>query len=175
MRGLSSIRLSGALVLVLSGGLIVGCASGPVPPIKDPAKGEFYTSDEVVRLPSAERNRYCSWLETNLQELKSQRQSSQARLDSLKVVADSLRNQEVAISSSTRELSTKVRELRLREKASNTYIVASGDNLRKIARTLFNDGTRYKEIYEANKALIGDENAELKPGTRLTIPRQKGQ
>ena len=51
-------------------------------------------------------------------------------------------------------------------------IVVAGDNLRKIARTVFGDGTRWKEIYDANKALIGNENAELKAGTRLSIPRK---
>lgn len=170
---------AGALALTLTagllGGLVGGCATGPVPPVKDPARGEFYTGPEMMRLSAAERDRYCSWMESNLRELKERRAALQVRRDSLGVAADTLRNQEITVSSRSRDLSTRVRELRLAEKATNTYVVAAGDNLRKIARTVLGDGARYKEIYEANKAIIGSENAELKAGTQLTIPRPKGK
>jgi nucleoid-associated protein YgaU len=128
-----------------------------------------------MRLPATERDRYCAWMENHLQELKEQRQVLQTRRDSLTVAADTLRNQEIKVSSRTRELSVRVRELRLREKATNTYVVAPGDNLRKISRTVYGDGAHYQEIYQANKAIIGSENAELKAGMRLTIPRLKDQ
>jgi nucleoid-associated protein YgaU len=143
--------------------------------VKDPARGEFYTGPEMMRVPAAERDRYCSWMESSLRDLKKHRAALQVRRDSLGVVADTLRSQEIAVSSRSRDLSVRVRELRLREKATNTYIVAAGDNLRKIARTVYGDGARYKDIYEANRAIIGEENAELKTGMRLTIPRLKGQ
>ncbi len=159
--------------LVVGG--IGGCATGPVPPVKDPARGEFYTGPEMMRLPAAERARYCAWMENRLQELKTEREVLQVRRDSLAVAADTLRNQEIKVASRTRELSVRVRELRLREKATNTYVVAPGDNLRKISRTVYGDGAYYREIYEANKAIIGPENAELKTGLRLTIPRLKDQ
>ena len=163
----------GALALTLTAGLVVGCATGPVPPVKDPARGEFYSGPEMMRVSAAERDRYCSWMESTLQQLKDHRVALQVRLDSLGVAADTLRNQEIAVSSRSRDLSTRVRELRLAEKATNTYIVAAGDNLRKIARTVYGDGARYTEIYKANIAIIGSENAELKAGTRLTIPHRK--
>jgi nucleoid-associated protein YgaU len=170
---------AGALALTLTtgllGGLVGGCATGPVPPVKDPARGEFYTGPEMMRISAAERDRYCSWMENSLSELKARQVALEARRDSLTVAADTLRNQEIAVSSRTRDLSTRVRELRLAEKATNTYIVAAGDNLRKIARTVYGDGSRYAEIYKANMAIIGSENAELKPGTRLTIPHSKGK
>jgi nucleoid-associated protein YgaU len=171
MRATRTATATGAFVL--AAGLLAGCATGPVPPMKDPAKGEFYTGPEMLRLPAAERDRYCSWMETSLRGWKDRRQVLQVRLDSLGVVADTLRNQEISISSRTTELSVRVRELRMREKATNTYVVAKGDNLRKIARAMYGEGSRYKEIYEANKAVIGDENAELKAGTQLTIPHPK--
>ena len=170
-----TLTLAASLLGPLLGGLLGGCATGPVPPVKDPARGEFYTGPEMMRLPAAERDRYCSWMENTLRELKAHRAALQVRRDSLGVVGDTLRSQEIAVSSRTRDLSTRVRDLRLREKATNTYIVAAGDNLRKVARTVFGDGARYKEIYEANKAIIGSEDAELKAGMRLTIPRPKGK
>lgn len=179
MRAFRSAGAVGAPALILAtgllGALLAGCATGPVPPVKDPARGEFYTGDEMTRLPEAERERYCSWMETSLRELKERRQALQVRRDSLGVVADTLRSQEIAVSSKSRDLSVRVRDLRLREKATNTYVVAPGDNLRKIARNVYGDGARYLEIYEANKAMIGDEKAELKTGTRLTIPHSKDQ
>jgi nucleoid-associated protein YgaU len=179
MRASRTVTASRALALTLAagllGGLLAGCATGPVPPMKDPARGEFYTGSEMTRLPAADRDRYCSWMENRLQELKENRRLLQIRRDSLSVAADTLRGQEIKVSSRTRELSVRVRELRLREKATNTYIVATGDNLRKISRTVYGDGAHFKEIYEANKAIIGEENAELKAGTRLTIPRLKDQ
>jgi nucleoid-associated protein YgaU len=177
MRARCTVPAAGAFVLALAvsllGSFLAGCATGPVPPVKDPARGEFYTGPEMMRLPAADRDRYCSWMEGRLRELKDRRVALQARRDSLAIVADTLRSQEIQVSSRTRELSIRVRELRLREKATNTYIVAAGDNLRKIARTVYGDGADYKVIYDANKALIGAENAELKAGMRLTIPRLK--
>jgi nucleoid-associated protein YgaU len=158
---------------VLAAILLVGCAHGPVPPMKDPAKGEFYSTDEMMRLPADEQNRYCGWMESTLRDLKERSRILNKRADSLKVVADTLRNQEISVSSRTRDLSIKVRELRLREKAGNTYVVAPGDNLRKIARNVYGDPSRYLDIYKANQAQIGAEDAELKPGTKLTIPRPK--
>jgi nucleoid-associated protein YgaU len=174
-----TVLAAGALTLTLTagllGGFLAGCATGPVPPVKDPARGEFYTGPELMRVPAAERDRYCSWMENSLRELKEHRRALQVRRDSLGVAADTLRSREIAVSSRSRDLSARVRELRLREKATNTYIVAAGDNLRKISRTVYGDGAHNKEIYEANKAIIGSENAELKAGTRLTIPRLKDQ
>ena len=35
--------------------ILSSCAHGPVPPMKDPTKGEFYTVDEQERLSPAER------------------------------------------------------------------------------------------------------------------------
>lgn len=179
MRAWRTVTPAGVLALTLVagllGGLLAGCAAGPVPSVKDPARGEFYTGPELMRVSAEERARYCSWMETNQRALKDHLRALQVRLDSLGVVADTLRKEEISISTKTRDLSNRVRDLRLREKAGNTYTVAPGDNLRKIARTVYGDGTRYKEIYEANKALIGAENAELKAGTRLTIPRSKDQ
>jgi nucleoid-associated protein YgaU len=179
MRSPRTATLAGVLALTLAtgvlGALLAGCATGPVPPVKDPARGEYYTGPEMMRLPAADRDRYCSWMESHLRDLKEQRRLLQIRRDSLSTAADTLRSQEISVSSRTRELSVRVRELRLREKATNTYVVAPGDNLRKISRTVFGDGDHFHEIYEANKAIIGPENAELKTGMRLTIPRLKDQ
>ncbi len=165
-RGLAA--LGGVLLL-----MTVACSSGgPAPPPRDPASGEYYTPEELRRLPPDELDRYCSFMEASLHEMKTRAASLKVRLDSLTVLADTLRARQVSIGNRTREISARVRELRLREKATNTYVVVPGDNLRKIARTVYGDGMRWRELYQANQRLIGSEDAELKPGTRLSIPRQ---
>jgi LysM repeat protein len=49
------------------------------------------------------------------------------------------------------------------------YTVQRGDTLSDISFRLYNDGTRWREIYEANKARIRDPRV-LKVGWKLIIP-----
>jgi nucleoid-associated protein YgaU len=50
------------------------------------------------------------------------------------------------------------------------YVAASGDSLSRIAKELLGDAKRWPEIYEANKALIGDNPNLIHPGQKLIIP-----
>lgn len=50
------------------------------------------------------------------------------------------------------------------------YSVREGDSLYAIARSELSAGTRWKEIYELNKAIIGSDPAQLKVGQVLKIP-----
>jgi nucleoid-associated protein YgaU len=49
------------------------------------------------------------------------------------------------------------------------YVVKSGDTLSKIAKELYGDSTRWREIFEANKDQIKDPNM-IRPGWELVIP-----
>jgi nucleoid-associated protein YgaU len=49
------------------------------------------------------------------------------------------------------------------------YVVESGDNLIKIAREVYNDGGKYKLIYEANRDQLPTQNS-LKVGQELKLP-----
>jgi len=53
-----------------------------------------------------------------------------------------------------------------------TYTVKPGDDLSKIAKEVYGDGsnTNGDKIYEANKAVIGDNKNMLKVGQVLNIP-----
>lgn len=51
-----------------------------------------------------------------------------------------------------------------------TYTVKAGDSLSKIAKELYGDATKWKQIYEANKDVIGPNPDLIKPGQVLTIP-----
>ena len=56
------------------------------------------------------------------------------------------------------------------EGATKTYVVKKGDSLSEIAQREMGDGDRWKELYEANKAAIGDDPDLIHPGLELTIP-----
>ena len=51
----------------------------------------------------------------------------------------------------------------------NTYTVASGDCLWSIAQKLYGTGTRWPELYEANRTIIHDPN-QIQIGQVLTVP-----
>lgn len=51
-----------------------------------------------------------------------------------------------------------------------TYVVKPGDSLSKIAKELLGDAKRWPEIYELNKALIGDNPNLIHPGQELKLP-----
>jgi nucleoid-associated protein YgaU len=56
-----------------------------------------------------------------------------------------------------------------RREAEKTYTVQAGDTLGKIAQSLYGDGSRWPEIYEANKDTIADPN-RIEVGQELKIP-----
>ena len=49
------------------------------------------------------------------------------------------------------------------------YVVKSGDTLSKIAKDLYGDASRWREIFEANKEQIENPNL-IRPGWELLIP-----
>jgi nucleoid-associated protein YgaU len=56
------------------------------------------------------------------------------------------------------------------KKVIRKYVVVSGDTLSGIAKKYYDDAAKYMAIYEANKALIGDNPDLIKPGMELIIP-----
>ena len=54
--------------------------------------------------------------------------------------------------------------------AKRTYTVKKGDSLSKIAKELYGDASKWQQIYEANKDLIGGNPNLIQPGQELTIP-----
>lgn len=50
------------------------------------------------------------------------------------------------------------------------YIVQSGDYLIKIAKAVYGDSSRWREIYDANRELIGSNPDLIFPGQELDIP-----
>jgi nucleoid-associated protein YgaU len=54
--------------------------------------------------------------------------------------------------------------------AEKSYTIKSGDNLSDIAQEQLGDANRWKEIYELNKDVIGDNPDLIHPGKKLKLP-----
>lgn len=54
---------------------------------------------------------------------------------------------------------------------SLVYTVKSGDTLWAIAKRQYGDGSRYSDIFNANRDVIGPSPHMIKPGQRLVMPR----
>ena len=53
---------------------------------------------------------------------------------------------------------------------ATTYVTQPGDSLWSIAEKFYGDGTMWPVIYEANRAVIGDNPNYVQAGLTLTIP-----
>lgn len=60
-------------------------------------------------------------------------------------------------------------EAEIAEPEVRIYVVEKGDSLWKIAESFYGDGTRWKEIYRANKDRIEDPKV-IRRGQKLRIP-----
>ena len=56
------------------------------------------------------------------------------------------------------------------EAKAKTYTVDSGDNLSTIAEQELGDANRWREIYELNKDVIGENPDLIQPGMELKLP-----
>ena len=54
--------------------------------------------------------------------------------------------------------------------SGDTYTVVSGDSLSKIAKDHYGDAANWHQIYDANKALIGNNPDLIEIGQVLTLP-----
>lgn len=70
------------------------------------------------------------------------------------------------------KLSAKPQRPPKQESKPKIYVVKKGDSLWKIAQNLniYGDGSKWRQIYEANKKLIGKNPNGIKPGMKLVIP-----
>lgn len=55
-------------------------------------------------------------------------------------------------------------------RSGRTYVVEEGDTLYDIAKYELGDGQRWPELFQLNRAVLGDDIDYLKPGTTLALP-----
>ncbi len=53
------------------------------------------------------------------------------------------------------------------------HVVAEGETLASIARLVYGDARRWKELFDANRHLIGDNPARIAAGQVLHVPRDE--
>lgn len=63
-------------------------------------------------------------------------------------------------------------ESRPAQRAGSTYTVADGETLFDIARTELGKASRWVEIYELNRTVLGDDFNNLKTGMKLSLPEK---
>ncbi len=74
------------------------------------------------------------------------------------------------VESSASASGTSATAVRTVERQSpSTYTVKKGDSLWAIAKLQYGDGSRYREIYEKNKKIIGPDPNLIKPGQELVL------
>ena len=56
----------------------------------------------------------------------------------------------------------------------NSYTVKSGDSLSKIAKQHLGDANAWRQIYDANRGVIGDDPDKIYPGQELKLPARSG-
>lgn len=56
------------------------------------------------------------------------------------------------------------------DKEAKSYTIKGGDTLSDIAQEQLGDANRWKEIYEMNKDVIGDNPDTIHPGKKLKLP-----
>jgi nucleoid-associated protein YgaU len=160
-------RVAFLLMIVLA----TGCASAPkTARVADVTKGDYYTNEEIKGLSVGDRNKYCEALQTQINALHAEADRFNTSADSLASAADSLRQVNASLSTQIRDLDNEVRQLRLARRSTTSYVVKAGDTLQKISESIFSTPDRAKDIFEANKTVLGKFTDPLKPGIRLSIP-----
>ncbi len=70
----------------------------------------------------------------------------------------------------TTPVARNVKQTRTPSAKARTYTVRPGDSFYKIAKEQLGDASRWNELFEANKKLVGNDPARLKVGQVLTLP-----
>ncbi len=65
----------------------------------------------------------------------------------------------------------KQKDMMKKAKEVKKHVVVKGETLSAIAKKYYSDAGKYMKIYEANKAVIGDNPDLIKPGMELVIPK----
>ncbi len=136
-----------------------GSGFGASEPIAPPPSSGFGGSDPIVSTPAPSDVSVTPKLADTDAEIMAS-------------MADAKARHEAAIEAEAEAALLKEQGRQAREAAARAVVhtVASGDSLWGIAAEYLKDGSRWREIYEANKDVIGDNPNLIQVGQKLTIP-----
>lgn len=164
------------VAVVLSVLMISGCSKTSGRQV-DVSAGEYYSQEEYEQLSRKEKERYCSNLDQELNQLRGQHEERETELRTTRKQIESLRNQIkpieqqlLRIDSDIRTLSSQIAELEALPKQWN---IQSGECLWIIAgyEDIYSDPVKWPRIYRANTDKILDPEW-IYPDTVLVIPRE---
>lgn len=102
-----------------------------------------------------------------IEEYNSREAEAKTKIDDLRPQVEKCAAEVAELDAQIRALEAEIADLKAKQ--PKIYVVKPGDTLRKIAREFYGDGTKWEDIYIANKAVIKDPNF-LYPGLELRIP-----
>ena len=162
-----------AITFLLGFGFLCGCGK-PVLRIADASLGDYFTAEEFKNLREDQRLEYCRELADQdsmyreeiadarlaADRYASRATSARAAVDSLARLADSL------------EARVAMARKKVAMAGGSVMKVRPGDSLWRLAarETVYGDGRRWKELYEANRDRIRDAD-RIYPEQELVIPR----
>ncbi len=65
-------------------------------------------------------------------------------------------------------------EQKVKEQSRSAYTVKPGEDLYRIALIVYGNAVFWRNLYDANKRMIGSDPMALRPGMKLKIPRLNG-
>lgn len=158
-----------------------GCGK-PVLRVADASLGDYYTAKEFRKLSKEQRAEYCAELarqdsiyKEEMLELRGELDQSKARSQRLREEGDSLFALGTALESRAagRGGRTAPRERpEIPLDRGSTHVVRRGESLWAISKAsdVYGSGTKWRNLYEANRARIRDPNL-IYPGQEISIPK----
>jgi len=138
----------------------------------DPVRGSAL-EQRVGRLEGAlkRRDEQLSTLRQELQQVTEERNEYETKLEQANEELVNLNEQNEVLKKQIDEILAPKPDVTPAKQ--DIYEVQQGDTLETIAARddIYGDRTRWKEIFEENKDVIGSNPGELEPGTKLIIPR----
>ncbi len=119
----------------------------------------------------SEREDQVATLRQRLERVTEQRDAYVAELEQTSRELNKLKEENEKLSKKIEEILAPKPDLPPAKPA--IYVVQAGDTLESIAAKadIYGDRSRWKEIFEENKDVIGSAPDQLVPGTKLIIPR----
>jgi len=171
-----STRISIVIAATAILALLAGC-SGYKPRPVDITKGEYYEDVEYEKLSKKDKLAYCKALAAELELLQQRSKAAEAALsqnkDKIKNLTKDLRDAERAYTAYATEVDELSKQLDELSKLPQTWKLAFGDCLWKLAsyEEVYQDPLKWPRIWRGNKELIEDPDWVL-AGWEVKIPRE---